>query len=98
MRIYNPNYDYMIPNSDKRRIYFDNTEIINFNIFKAVSTRKAICNYINKNYSFDNNYNIINIINLEKEKKKIKKGKIKSIIGNFYEYLKCKKSFNEGIN
>ena len=99
MRIYNPNYDYMIPHSDKRRIYFDNKEIIDFNIFKAVSTRKTICNYINKNYSFDDNYNIINIINLEKEKKKkIKKEKIKNIIGNFYEYLKYKKSFNDEIN
>ena len=54
----------------KKIVLYDKSSIISFNKYKIISTRITIYNYNNKNYSFDENYNIINIIKLEKEKKK----------------------------
>ena len=54
----------------KKIVLYDKSSIISFNKYKIISTRITIYNYNNKNYSFDENYNIMNIIKLEKEKKK----------------------------
>ena len=93
-RFYNPNYESIYPNSKKNIVLYDKSSKINFNKYKIISTRKTIYNYINKNYSFDDNYNIMNIIKLEKEKKKNKIDKLKHAC-EFFEYLKFKKILNK---
>ena len=85
---YNPNYDYIFPNANKGIVYF-NSNSINFNKYKLISTRKTLFNYINSQYSFDDSYNIININNYQKGRIKINKiERLKNKYGQLYEYFK----------
>lgn len=87
---YNPNYDYVFPNTNKSIVYYKSNSI-NFNKYKKISTRRTLFNYINSHFSFDDSYNIININNLRKEKIKINKiERLKNKYGQLYEYLKYK--------
>ena len=70
---YSPKYDYILPNTSRRIVCYDDKGYFNLNEYKKLSTKKAIFNCFNNNDSYDENYNIMNLINKEKEKIRIKK-------------------------
>ena len=91
---YSPKYDYILPDTNRRKFYFGDKGHLDLNKFKILSTKKAIFNYINNNYSFDDNYNIMNLINIIREKKRLEK-QVKLNDNDIYnllsEYLNKKK-------
>jgi len=95
-RNYNPKYDYIFPNTNKNIVFYGNKGNYNIKNYKLMSTRKALCKYINNNYSFDDTYNIMKIIKSEKEKKRLKKiERLKNISGQLNEYLNEKNKIKE---
>ena len=90
IRDYNPKYDYIFPNSKKNLFCFNKSEVFSFNKLKINSIRKALYNYNRQNFSFDNKYKIMDIINSEKEKKnKSKNEKSENNVGEMLnEYIK----------
>ena len=95
-RNYNPKYDYIFPNTNKNIVFYGNKGKYNIKNYKLISTRKALCKYINNNYSFDDTYNIMKIINSEKEKKRLKKIEgLRNVSSQLNEYLNEKNKIKE---
>ena len=84
-----PKYSYIFPNTNGKIVFYGNNN--DLNKYKKISTKKALFNYINNNQFFDENYNIMNIVNSESQKSSDKNVKLKSISNLISEYLKEKK-------
>ena len=93
---YKPNYDSILCNENKAYVKYNNNFKKDFKTIKINSHRKYICNWSNIMNNPGNNYNIINVLNKQKEiqQKKIEDNKIIKILE---EYIDYNKKMNEYI-
>ena len=87
---YSPNYDSISCNENKSFVKYDNDKKNDFKHYKINATRKYLFNIGNIMNSPSNNYNIIQILNEQKQKEqqKIEKKKLNNIFKYFNHFHK----------